>query len=302
LRWERQYDQAIAIVESVLDRLPDPDMSRRQIASLLIEKGEVEEGLSRLREMANTKQDFVSWTDLGSEYRVLKQYDEAEASYQAALRLAQSNQQAALANVALFSIYQDADRVDDALDAWDMAVVLNPELADGVFQVYSWLIRRGDLDLAQKYLDRERHPVRRSFYEGMLDWEADNQDRARQAWRRVLGMDVEAEDPALAAWIEAALRLGEPARADERLADLLPDGQMVPAGIATLQGIASLMLGDTAEAIEYFGQVVTRLRRAWPSRNKIPAAYWELLTAVVPDAESHDRVRGYFQSGNDGTK
>jgi hypothetical protein len=95
--------------------------------------------------------------------------------------------------------------------------------------------------------------------------------------------------------------LGEPERADERLQELLSDGQMVPTGIVTLLGIANLMLGDTAEAIELFERVVDRLRRAWPSRQKMPVTYWELLTTVVPDTETQDRVRGYFESDNGGT-
>lgn len=297
LRWERQYDQAIAIAEGVLDRLPDPDMSRRRIASLMIEKGEVEEGLTRLREIAEANQDFASWADLGAEYRVLKQYDQAEMCYRSALRQAQSNEEASLANVALFSVYQDADRVDDALDAWDMAVVLDPELADGVFQAYGWLIRRGELDLARKYLDRERHPVRRSFYEGLLNWQTGNQDAARQRWRGVLDMDVDVEDTGLAAWIEAALRLGEPARADDRLAELASGNEAIPAGVVALHGIAKLMLGDVEQATERFEQVVARLRRGWPSRDKIPVDRWALLTSLVPDAGVQESVKRYFDIG-----
>jgi tetratricopeptide (TPR) repeat protein len=296
LRWDRQYDRAISVAESVLDRLPDPDMIRRQIASLLIEKGEVEEGLARMREIAEANQDFISWADLGAEYRVLKQYEQAEAAYKTALRHAQSNENAALANMALLSIYQDLDRVDDALDVWDMAVVLNSALADSVFQAYAWLIRRGHLERARKYLDRERHPLRRQFYEGLIEWKVGNQDAARQAWRRVVQVDVEAEDPALAVWIEAALRLGEAEKADERLEKVVSETQMVPVGVIVLRGIAKLMLGDVEQAIEEFGRVLERLQRAWPSRDKIPADRWELLTALVPNAERQDRIKDYFES------
>jgi hypothetical protein len=138
--------------------------------------------------------------------------------------------------------------------------------------------------------------LRRQFYEGLLDWQAGEQDAARQAWRGVLEMDVEAEDPALAVWIEAALRLGEAEKADERLQELTSSNQMVPAGVITLSGIAKLMLGDVEQAVEQFERVVDRLRRAWPSRHKIPADRWELLTTLVPDAEGKDRVKDYFES------
>jgi tetratricopeptide (TPR) repeat protein len=296
LRWEKQYDEAIAIAESVLDCLSDPDVTRRRIASLLIEKGEVEEGLSRLKEIAETAQDLASWADLGAEYRALERYDQAEVSYRSALRRAKSNEDAAMVSVALFSVYQDAGRVEDALDAWDMAVVLNPDLVDGVFQAYSWLIRRGDLDLGRKYLDRERHPVRRRFYKGLLDWQAGNEDAARREWQDVLGMDVDLENPGLAAWVEAALRLGEPARVEERLAEWSSGGQALPASVVAMHGIAKLMMGQVEQAVDIFEQVIARMRRAWPSRDKMPADRWALLTALVPDVAIQERVKGYFDT------
>ena len=91
LRWERRYDEAISLAESVLERLSDPDRMRRQIASLIIEKGEVEQGLAQMRDIAESKNDFASWADLGAEYRALKQYDQAEPCYKSALRQATSN-------------------------------------------------------------------------------------------------------------------------------------------------------------------------------------------------------------------
>lgn len=294
LRWEQEYDQAISIAESVLERLSDPDMFRRRIASLIIERGEVEKGMARLREIAETQEDFASWADLGAEYRVQKQYDQAARCYRSALRHAESNENAALANVALFSVYQDAGRVDDALDAWDMAVVLNPELSNGVFQAYGWLIRRGDLDLARKYLDRERHPIRRMFYEGLVDWQVGNRDAARQKWIQVLGMEVDLEDPGLAAWVEAALRVGEPARADDRLTELATGNQVVPASVVALDGIAKLMLGEIEQGAERFEQVIARMRRAWPARYKMPADRWALLTSLVPDRSIQECVKDYF--------
>ena len=297
LRWEQQYDQAVSLAESVLDRFSDPDMMRRRIASLTIEQGKVEEGLSQMRQIAEDKQDFASWIDLGAEYRVLKQVDQAEACYKSALRQAQSNQDAAMANVALFSVYQEADRVDDALDAWDMAIVLNPELADGAYQAYGWLIRRGDLDRAQKYFSRERRPIRRSFYEGLIEWQKGNKDAARQTWQGLLNTKDKVEDPDLATWAEAALRVDEPKRVDERLTELDANSQVIPAGLITLHGIAKLMQNEVQEAREQFERVVDRLRRAWPSRSNIPTDRWDLLTVLIADRKRQESVKDYFDTG-----
>jgi tetratricopeptide (TPR) repeat protein len=301
LRWEEQYDQAIDTTRDVLDRLPDPDVGRRRIASLRIEKGEVDGGLASLRKMADENPSFDAWADLGAEYRALARYQEADTCYQSALRLAGSNSEATLANIALFGLYQDAGNVDAALSAWNMAIVLNPELSDQVVQVYAWLIRRGDLDQAQKYLERDRQPVRRTFYEGLLEWQAGNEQAAQGKWRDVIKMDVEANDTDLEAWMEAALRLDEPAEADSLAFEQSANGQLLSVNAITLRGIAKLMMDDVEEAEKQFQDATDRLRRAWPSRRQISAEQWALLTSLYAERETLRRLAGYFNTGEPGT-
>jgi tetratricopeptide (TPR) repeat protein len=226
LRWEKRYDQAIATTESVLDRLPSPESGRRRVASLMIEKGEVEEGLTRLRQIAETLNDFGSWIDLGAEHFALKRYGKAETSYQSALAMAESNEHAVIANSALLRVYQETDRVDQVLDVWNLALVLDPELAEQAVEVYGWLIRRGELDRARPFLERERNPITRTFYEGLLEWYAGQQEAARQRWREVLEMDPGQQNTQIETWMEAALRLDEPQRVDQLATELTRDGRL----------------------------------------------------------------------------
>jgi tetratricopeptide (TPR) repeat protein len=293
LRWEGRYDEAISACQKVIDHLPTDAGADRRIGSLLVERGDVEEGLERLRQLADDKQSFMSWADLGAEYVALKRYEEAEPCYQAALSLAESNETAAIANAGLFRIAKETDRVGDALNAWSMIAVLDPDLGDHVSEVYTWLIERGDLERAEKYLNRERDPISRTFYQGMIDWQSERPDAAQSKWRRVLGMELDDEADATS-WIEAAIRLGEPQRAAEAEEALLERDTATSVHEATALGIACAMLDEVDEAKAWFDQVVGRLKRGWPVKHKIDSRQWTLLTSVATNQETVQALADYF--------
>jgi tetratricopeptide (TPR) repeat protein len=293
LRWEGRHDEAISVCEQVLDHLPAQGADRR-IASLMVERGDVEEGLSRLRQIAEDKQDFMSWADLGAEYTALEQYEEAEPCYRTALTLAESNETAAIANAGLFRTAKETGRVQDALSAWSMVAVLDPDLGDQVAEVYTWLIERGDLERAHKYLNRERDPMRKTYFQGLLDWHDGRRDGARAKWRLVLDMEI-ADDSDATPWIEAAIRLGEPQLAIEAEEVLLERDapSSVDEGVAL--GIAYAMLDRVDDARAWFEQVVRRLQRDWPVRDRIDARQWALLTSVVTNQETVQALADCFE-------
>jgi tetratricopeptide (TPR) repeat protein len=280
LRWEGRYDEAISACEKVTDHLPADHGADRRIGSLMIERGDVEEGLERLRQLADDKQSFMSWADLGAEYVALRRYEEAEPCYQTALSLAESNETAAIANAGLFRIAKETDRVGDALNAWSMIAVLDPDLADHVAEVYTWLIERGDLERAEKYLNREQDPISRTFYQGVIDWQSKRPDAAQSKWRRVLGMELDDEADATP-WIEAEEALLE------RDAGISVDE-------AALLGIAHAMLDEVDKAKMWFEQIIERQKRGWPKKHKIDSQQWTLLRSVVTNQETVQALADYF--------
>jgi len=299
LRWEKRYDTAISACEAVLDHLPHNQGIDRRIASLRIERGDVKEGLAQMRQIVEQAPSLLAWADLGAEYTALKRYEKAESCYQSAITLAESNQEAAVANTGLFRVYRETGSVDAALSAWSMAVVLDPEIGDRVSEVYTWLIERGDLEQAERYLRREREPVRRTFYQGLLHWQAGRQDEARAQWQAVVGMDVERDNADVAAWIEAALRLGDPARALD-VEEALSDGKTAISIDAVLGlGIAHAMLDQLTGAKARFDQVIRRLQRGWPAADKIEPAKWELFRSLVTNEETIQALAHYFDVGDD---
>lgn len=294
LRWEKRYDVAISACEAVVDHLPRDQGIDRRVASLMIERGDIKEGLARMRQIVEQAPSLLAWADLGAEYTALRRYEKAESCYQSAITLAESNQEAAIANTGLFRVYRETGSVDAALSAWSMVVVLDPDMGDHVSEVYTWLIERGDLEQAEKYLRREREPVRKTFYQGLLYWRAGRQDEARAQWQTVVGMDVERDNADVAAWIEAALRLGDPARACDA-EETMSDGKTTISINAVIGlGIAHAMLDQVAEAKARFDQVVRRLQRGWPAADKIESDKRELFQSLVTSEETVQALAHYF--------
>jgi tetratricopeptide (TPR) repeat protein len=299
LSWEQRYQEAIDLTTDVMDRLPDPREGPIRIASLTVESGQVEEGLAALTQIAHEQDDFAAWASLGSEFRILERYDEALDAYQAALRRATSNEEAVLANLALYSVYRSTDRIADALDAWQMVLVLEPEMADQEHQIYSWLIRDGLFSKAAPYLEREPFPLRRTFFEGLVDWHANRQEAARRKWQEVIDMDVEPDaDVDIEAFMEAALRLGTPKVADEVGQTLFLSGEMISVRAQVLRGIAKLMLDQPGLAQTHFEQALFRFRRSSRIRSGLAADQWELLTTLVPDSERTANMAQFFDTGS----
>jgi len=295
LRWEERYDEAISACEAVRQHLTAEQGVDRRIASLTIERGDVEEGLALFRQAVDQNPSAGSWADMGAEYVALGWYDEAESCYKSALPLAQSNEEAMIVNLGLFRVYRETDRPQPALGAWNMATVLDPDLGDMVSEVYTWLIKRGDLGGAEKYLSRERNVMRRRFYQGLLDWTAGREDDARARWRSVVSMDL--EDPAAdpASWIEAALRLGSPQTVLDQLETLVDAEEGVQSDVATLLGLAHAMRGQLEEAEGWFQGVADRLQRDWPRKQKIPADMWQLAQTTITNAETLAAIDKYFE-------
>jgi tetratricopeptide (TPR) repeat protein len=297
LRNEGRYDEAIRACETVEGHLSGAQAPERMIASIQIEQGAVEEGLSQLRQIAEETSSMAAWADLGTEYAGLERYEEAEAAYKAALRAATSNEEAAFVNLALFRTYQDMGQIEDALSTWSMASVLEPDLATHVMEVYSWLIERGELDRARRYVAREEDPARRMLYEGLIEEKEGHEEEARSIWQRVVRLDPQAEEVNEEAWSEAALRLGEPQRVISFEKDIGGDLNLVSVGQATLFGIAEAAAGEMEEATGWFGQVRQELERAGHPTGKIEVKYRDLLAQAVPDQERVQALSSYFEEG-----
>jgi tetratricopeptide (TPR) repeat protein len=276
--------------------LPDGQEANRQIGTLMIDNGDEQAGLEWIEQAVTKEPSLEGWVDLGAAYAALGRYDEAITSYQSALKLATDNEGAALANYGIFQAHLETGQVQEALSTWSMVVVLDPSMGSEVSVVYTYLIEQGELDRAQTYLDREPDPIRRTFYEGLIDWQQADESAARNKWRRVLAMDVERENADAAAWMQAALRLGESDKAIDTGNHLLEHPTMLSIEASVMLGIAYAMTDQISRAQRWLEQVRQRLQRGWPSREKIDSRFWHVLTTVVSDPETRESLAEFFDT------
>jgi hypothetical protein len=175
-----------------------------------------------------------------------------------------------------------------------MATVLNPDLGEQVYRLYGWLIDRGELELAARHLRREEDPIRRAFHEGLIDWHSGREAAARTQWQNALSTEVEQASQA-EAWVKAALYLGEPERAIEWAEAQTARSLLTSTDALVAVGIAHAMVGQVDAARAWFGRALLNLKRAWPSRDTIPAAEWTLLTSLVSDQEVLQDLTDLFE-------
>jgi tetratricopeptide (TPR) repeat protein len=304
LRWEKRYQEAIDLTAATMDRLPDPASGAIRIASLTIESGQVEEGLAALTEIADERDDFAAWSALGTEFKILERYDDAIAAYRTALARATSNELAVVANLALFDLYRTVGQVEQALDTWKMILVLEPEMAEQEYQVYGWLIRHGYVEEAAPYLEREPAPIRRTFFEGLVEWRANREDAARRKWRQTLDLGLDdkddegTEDVDVEATMEAALRLGMPERVDELAQGYFLAGELLSIRAEVLRSIAKLMLGQADQARAGLEQALLRFRRGSRLQVGLAADLWGLLTELIPDPAQTAGLVRFFETGS----
>jgi tetratricopeptide (TPR) repeat protein len=174
-----------------------------------------------------------------------------------------------------------------------MAIVIEPEIGAGVTEVYSWLIERGDLEQAERYLRREPNALRRAFYNGVLHWAAGRERDAQDAWQRTLSMDPSAEGADVAAWIEAALRMGQPERALEVEDEITRGGPSLATSAAIMMALAHAMLGHDDEVADWLAEIERHLERGWPSLAQIDARRMRALRSLAPQpriVEVLDRI------------
>ncbi|MBN1581187.1 MAG: hypothetical protein JXA89_10830 [Anaerolineae bacterium] len=296
LRWEKRFGEAIALCEQLIASHPGFDEISIRINLLRIEQGKIDEGLADLCQTVERIDGAYGWTILGIQLNELGHSDRAEACFRKALARAESNEASAEAYEELVTLYKSQHRVVEALEAWNMAVVLQPEQVENSHILYRWLIQEGEIERAQSFLRRERNLVWMEFYSGLIAWRVEQPDRACRHWRAALDVKIGEDDPALIEWLEAAVRLGETSTALAEVEHRMSHGDPLPPFALMMSALAYAINGDMLLAHEAMHTVVQTLERRWPSRARIEG-WWPLVTTVISNPETLLALAGYFEQG-----
>jgi tetratricopeptide (TPR) repeat protein len=293
---EARYAEAIEVEQALLETHPDEsDQWRRDMAVLRAAKGDVEMGLSELRELAQESPDEPGrWIILAMENRLAGRLSESQAALDQALAACQEGDTDSLADAHYqrFLLFREMRQPDDAMAAWEEAVKQNPEVVRTVREVYAMLTESGRYSEAQRYIARDDNALQAGFQEGLIASLTGKPVDARQAWRQVAAQDPSEFEYGHDAWVEAVLRLGDPEPALLWLQDSLP--QYVSPRMFALSGIAWAMREDPELASVLFQQAITLMRRERPARQKLDSADWRLLDSLVADDKAKAALKPYF--------
>jgi tetratricopeptide (TPR) repeat protein len=298
LRWERRYDEAIELEERLISLFPEEDLVRRtEVANLLIEKGQVEAGLSQLKEIAQADAENIwGWITLGAQYLWLKRHEEAESYLQQAIGMeAAAEEDVAFAHYYLFHLYRGQDRFDEAADAWNQARRLDPDMESSLPEIYRMYIDAGDYRQAHSYLRREQNRLRYLFHLGLMDHEQDDQYAAQRQWRRLAEMDPTAYEEGQDDWAEACLRLGLVQQAINTLARLVNQGEITPRRMMLL-GLGWAIADETERARAALDGAVMMLDHSRPRQSKLSRDDWRLYQQLVQDEEVLKALEDYFEA------
>jgi len=296
LRWERRYDQAIELEEKLIGLFPQEELVRRtEIANLLIEKGQVEEGLSQLQEIAQADADNIwGWITLGAQHLWLRRYEEGEAYLQRAVELeGAADEDVAFAYHYLFQLYKEQDRHEEAVAAWEKARRLDPETQSTLPEVYWMFIEAGDYRQAHSYLRREQNRLRYLFHLGLMDHQQGDEYAAQRQWRRLADMDPNNYDEGHDEWAEACLRVGQVQQALNELARRVNQGEITSHRMMLL-GLAWAMADDVQKARAALNGAVMILDHDRPRRSKLSRKEWRLFEELVEDEKVLKALEDYF--------
>ncbi len=292
-----EFEQAMQLYQRLREIAPESkDNWQRVMAMTRIDMGQVEAGLDELRAQAVAHSgDHQLWLTIGLECEALGRMEEAEENLQRAARLATDSDDKTEAYLSLFDFYRAQGRVDEALAAWDQAWAGHGHTPGYVFPLYQMMWETGDLERAHEYLNQEKNPLRKGFYQGILAISEGKSDQAMKHWKRVAQMNPLEFDEGHEAWAEAALRVDQPPQeVISALGVLLESGNLTPRGLI-LQAVAEARIGHREHAENVLKIARTMSLRSRPRQEKLSAAHWALFDELVTDDEIKHQLRHYFE-------
>ncbi len=299
LRAEGLYDEAIAVTRDVYKSLADIlEHDDVVVGCLEVEKGDVEQGIARLqRAWDDDHGNLGALRALADSYLYLGQCDEAVSLLRQALDQVSDNASAALVYYKLFEAYKNLGQVEEAVDAWNMGAVLAPDFGDAVDAVYRWLIDCGEIELAERYLEREDNELLRLLHQGIIEYRRGNRRGADERWRRVVNSDMRTVADAEAG-MEASLWLDEAEPVLDLVDQILDSRVPLVESAMAMAAIAEAMLGRLEEAERWLKDAqIYALISSLPAR-KLPASKWKLFNERVSDPQAVQLFAPYFETGS----
>jgi len=257
------------------------------MAEMMTESGEVEEGLAILHRLAEEEPDNTQcWIGLGKSYLGIKDYGKAEEYLKRAIELGEARKEDGRiawdigdAYTYLLNVYRETDMIEKAIQLWRKAA----DYTD-VRHLCDMLIEKGDLKRAKKFAGMIRNSMERNYQLGRIRFLQGDEKRGRRHWNAVLS---EASSDIPIRWPEIALRLCR----HDLVIRLLPAFlELAPRSTPcrVLLSLAYVMDSDMESA--------QRVLRAAPKRLELPDDLRELCEELPLDEQARAQWLEMFGS------
>jgi len=301
LRWEDRYQEAIDIQRELLSLFPDEELIRRtEIAVIKLERGDVEEGLSELKGVANEEPDNIwGWITLGAQCLRVEQYEEARKALERAVSLEDNaKKDLGFAYGYLFTAYRALGKLEEAESIWKEAHSYAPGALMALPDVYEMFIEGGNYAKARSYLRQESNRILNLFYLAEIERQQGNDAMARRLWERVVNLDPDEYRGGRVEWADASLRTGRVQPALKVLSDSVTRGGATPRHLMFL-GLAWAKQGDVEKAASALDGAQALISLSRPlSGGKLPDGMWTRFEEAVQDEETLSALEGYFGSAD----
>jgi hypothetical protein len=177
---------------------------------------------------------------------------------------------------------------------------LDDAAAQAVFPLYQMLLECGDTERAAQYIAREPNPLRRGFYEGLVEARQGKADEAQKRWQKVARTDALKYEEGHEAWAEAALRVNaSAARIVETLEHKSHHRAITSRGLLML-AIAQARLGRLEYVEKALAAARNRGLQMRPRRELLPESDWAVFEELVSDDDIKRAVRHFFAASASG--
>jgi tetratricopeptide (TPR) repeat protein len=301
-RFQGDFDKALAVCQQLGSVAPHAaNLWRRIGAWTRIDRGEVEQGLDELRaEAVAAPGDYEVWLTIGVECAGLGRAEEAEENLRRAVKNAHTPRARLECHLALFDLYRQQGRVEEALAEYEAMPQLDDSANPDVSPVYQMLLECGDTERAAQYIAREPNPLRRGFYEGLVEARQGKADEAQKRWQKVARTDALKYEEGHEAWAEAALRVNVSA---EHVAGTLQHKRkhhtITQRGLLML-AVAEARLGRLEDVKEALAAARNQGLYMRPRRELLPGSDWAVFEELVSDDDIKRAVRHFFADSASG--
>lgn len=300
-RRKENYEQALALYQQLLDSSDSQAHKewQKSVAWIKIMSGDADTGLDELRALAiSNADDGGMWLSLGQALFKQNEYDEAESSLKRALeRKVEEPDDHYSACMALFLIYKDRKQFDKAEDYWHQAwkkIDVKPGTFYMLFQMYR---EAGDLDRAEYWVSKEKSPVSKNFYQGLIEQARGKTELAKSLWQKAAETKPANRQAEFDVWAEAALRVDHDPNEIISEMYLMSTQEDVLVRDVVLLAIAQIR-ADQGDSAHKSLQSVTGGEKAEGEvrESRLDIEMWQTFTELVPDEETREAFKEYFNT------